>query len=114
MSSARAVSATFQSNCAQLREQEGALGGVLELLERRRTARSAAEPGLRLARAGADEPVDVGGVIARPRREDQQPFDRVAQLAHVARPVELRQSRSSAAAPSACARARPSVASSWR
>ena len=60
MSSARAVSLHVPVERAQLGEEIRALGGVLELLERRHVEQAAEAA---LARVGAppDEPVDVVG-----------------------------------------------------
>src|SRR5690606_3084674 len=72
---------------AQLGEDVGALGALLELGEARRVEQ------VRGQRAGGlrarDQAVDVGGGDLRPAREDEEPLDGVAQLAHVARPLHL-------------------------
>src|SRR2546425_5878397 len=74
----------------QLREQIGALGGLLDLLEggpphpgRPRETPAAS----RLPRPDGRQPFHVLGRDHRARGENQQPFDRVAELADVARPV---------------------------
>src|SRR5215467_14255799 len=70
----------------ELREQERALRGVLELLEGL-ALEQRPEPGL-IGIALADEPLDVLAGDARPRRQNEQPLDGVAELANVAGPFE--------------------------
>src|SRR5215831_8085121 len=71
---------------AELREQERTLRRVLELLEGL-ALEQRPEPGL-IRIALADEPLDVVAGDARPRCQNEQPLDRVAELANVAGPLE--------------------------
>ena len=89
MSSARAVSDTFQSNSRSLASRNARSAACLNSSN---VLHSSSEPSPACsAVALPDEPLDVVARDARAGREDEQPLDRVSQLAHVARPVELRQ-----------------------
>ena len=110
MSSARAVSDTFQScsrSFASRNARSAACLNSSNVLQSAQRAQPAWSPTPR----APEQAVDVGRRHARAGRQDQQPLDRVAQLAHVARPVERRQPldrrpRRSRAAPRRRCRAR--------
>jgi hypothetical protein len=117
MSSARAVSLTFQSCWRSLASRNARSAACLNSSKVPMSVSAPSPPPSH--RAAPDQPLDVGERDARARGQDQQPLDRVAQLAHVARPVELR-SRCIASSsipwngsPS-CARARPGSAHEQR
>ena len=89
MSSARAVSDTFQSNSRSFASKNARSAACLNSSN---VLQSSSEPrpacsGSRGRRAARRRRRD-----ARARRQNEQTLDRVAQLAHVARPLELRQS----------------------
>src|SRR5665213_716539 len=71
---------------AQLREQEGALGRLLEFLEGFAVGERAEARGVR--RALSEQAVDILRTHARSARENENPLDGVPQFAHVSGPVE--------------------------
>src|SRR5688572_21907713 len=75
---------------AQLGEQERALGRLLELLERLALEQRTHPRLIRVA--AADETIHVVRSDPRPGRQDEEALHRIAQLAHVAGPIELLES----------------------
>src|SRR5690606_18365469 len=71
---------------AQLCEEKGPFGGTLEFLEGLALQERAQAASLR--RASSNLPFHVRRRDGRTARENEQSFDRVPQLAHVARPVQ--------------------------
>src|SRR5689334_21137280 len=70
---------------AELRQQDGALGGISGLLERAQVADP--DECRRLARRPPDQPLDVLVRYPRPCFEDQQPLLCIPQLPALSRPL---------------------------